>query len=307
MQEESKNINIKFNKNTKLNLWAAYLCLLVSGVLLGIKVFVFKLTNSLSFSASLLDSGFDFLLAGINILAMQQSLKLSSKNHRFGLGKVESLASFTQGILMLCFSFFTVFSGLFKQKVTALCGCCSTSLTHTNLGMVLIIFSIIINLTLIVFQRYVLKNSTNASLIIETEFLHYLGDFFINISLLCSLFCLRYGYLLWLDKCVAVGIAAFVMFRSARLIKSSWEVLTDKEIPQHIKDFIVQVISKSHGSVHSFSDLRTRRSGSKLFVQCKLKCSCNLTVLEFNLIQQNIVHSLQQKLPNLELFLLVGE
>ena len=76
---------------------AARASVVVSLLLVTIKAAAYFASNSVALLASMADSALDLFTAGLNMLAIHESLTPADAEHRFGHGKAEPLAGLAQG------------------------------------------------------------------------------------------------------------------------------------------------------------------------------------------------------------------
>src|SRR5256885_14806721 len=75
---------------------ATYAAIVVQGVMVFVNLAAWIATDSVSMLSALLDSLLDVTAAGVNLVAMQQAIAPADREHRFGHGKIEPLASLGQ-------------------------------------------------------------------------------------------------------------------------------------------------------------------------------------------------------------------
>lgn len=95
---------------------------------------------------SFLDVGASF----INLLAVRHALVPADKDHRFGHGKAEPLAGLAQAAFISGSALFILFGS--GDRVPHPRG-----VVNTNIGLGVMVVSIVLTLALISFQRYVVK------------------------------------------------------------------------------------------------------------------------------------------------------
>jgi ferrous-iron efflux pump FieF len=98
----------------------------------------------------LIDSFLDVGASFINLLAVRHALVPADKDHRFGHGKAEPLAGLAQAAFISGSALFILFGS--GDRVPHPRG-----VVNTNIGLGVMVVSIVLTLALISFQRYVVK------------------------------------------------------------------------------------------------------------------------------------------------------
>jgi ferrous-iron efflux pump FieF len=139
----------------------------VSVVLVCAKSFAWLMTGSVSVFASLLDSLMDTAASLINLFAVDYSLKPADKDHRFGHGKAEALASLGQAIFITVSAAFVLYHAL--QRFV-------TPQPMSNLGGAIwvVVFAVFVTLGLVAFQKYVVRRTGSTA--VQADSLHYQTD-----------------------------------------------------------------------------------------------------------------------------------
>ena len=80
---------------------ASYASVIVAAIIMSIKSYGWVSTGSQSMLAALIDSLLDISSSLINLIAIRIALSPPDNNHRFGHGKFQDLAIFSQSIFFL--------------------------------------------------------------------------------------------------------------------------------------------------------------------------------------------------------------
>ena len=128
---------------------------------------------------------------------------------------------------------------------------------------------------LIKFQKYVV-NITN-SISIRADMAHYTGDIGMNSGVILSLIFSTLFNIYWLDILFGVGVGLYLCKITLEISKDALGILMDQEMPEHIQEKIKEIVL-SNSYVENVKDLRTRQSGSCLFIQMIVLMNPNLTL-----------------------------
>ena len=238
-------------------------------VLIAIKLFAWFYSGSASMLASLTDSFADALASIVNLLAIRYAIVPADKDHRYGHGKAEPLASLAQSIFIVASAALLIIHG-FERLVH------QTPVHNAGIGIVVSAIAIVLTLALVLLQKKALK-ATN-SCVIEADSLHYRSDLLLNSAVLLALFLGQYGYL-WADGTFAILIAVFIGCQAISLGHRSVQALLDRELDSETRQQVIDIALEDN-RVKGFHDLRTRQSGKMIFIQMHLELDKNLSLQE---------------------------
>ena len=247
--------------NAKLMRWATYASVTTAVVLIFAKIIAWFMTDSVSILATLLDSSLDVLASLINLIAVRHALEPADNEHRFGHGKAEALSGIGQALLIAGSAGF-----LLLQAIGRIINP-QNMVTGLEVGVGVMLFSIAATLLLLSFQKYVV--SKTGSTAIKADALHYKTDLLVNGSVIVALFLTVYGWG-YFDAIFGVGIAIFILYNAWQIVKEAIDLLMDHEIADEERDKIADIII-GHEQALGYHDLRTRRSGTRVFVQLHLE------------------------------------
>lgn len=248
-------------KNNTLKKAAAWASVSTAVLLCLIKGAAVFLTGSLSIMSSMVDSLSDILSSLITMAAVHFSVKPPSENHRYGYGKAESISAMIQAAFIVgsaVFIFYDGFDRLIHPQVVE----------KTDVGIVIMVISLIITLLLIGFQRYVIKKTNSTAIIADSA--HYNVDVLSNAAVIVSLAVVHYIGWQWCDIVMALFISLYLLISGIKLAGQAVAEITDHEIDAEIKEKIVHLARSSEG-VKGCHDLRTRVSGAQIFIEIHLE------------------------------------
>ncbi|MCB2427548.1 cation diffusion facilitator family transporter [Methylophaga pinxianii] len=256
-----------FNNATLMRI-ASYASVVTALMLIIAKLLAWYISDSLSILASLIDSSLDLLASLVNLLAIRHALQPADKEHRFGHGKAEPLAALGQSMFITGSAIMLLFQAsgrvIHPQPLTS----------GVQLGVGVMLFSILATIGLLLLQRYVIHKTNSAA--IRADSLHYRSDLLINLSVITALLLTQYG-LIWLDPVMAICIAIYVLFSAWRILKDAIDLLMDHEITDAERQQIFDV-ALNHPLTKGIHDLRTRRSGTTVFIQLHLELDPQLSL-----------------------------
>jgi len=228
--------------------------------LIVIKMIAWLYSGSASMLASLTDSFADAMASIINFIAIRYAIVPADKDHRYGHGKAEPLASLAQSGFILGSACILLFYG--GEKLIN-----PVPVTHATLGVVVSIIAIIVTLGLVLLQKKALEQTSSS--VVEADSLHYKSDLFLNSAVLLALVLANYGWW-WADGLFAVLIALFIGQQAIDLGYRSIQSLLDRELDPETRDQI-KTLALADSHVKGIHDLRTRQSGKTIFIQLHLE------------------------------------
>ncbi len=279
--------------NERLMRRATYASVSVAFILIIIKLFAYVLTGSVALLSSLIDSVLDALASLVNLFAVSHALTPADREHRFGHGKAEPLAGLGQAAFITGSSLFLIFEAL-NHLVNPI------QIQNGMVGIIVIIISLIFTIVLVLFQKYVVKQT--GSIAIRADSIHYLSDVIMNLSVIAALVLNVYFGWLIADPIFALCIAAFIIYSAWQIASHSLNQLMDRELPDEDREKI-KAIAMKHPQVHSLHELRTRASGKDLFIQFHLEMDGDLSLLKAHVFADEVEQELKQVFPDADVII----
>ncbi len=276
--------------NIRLIRLAARASVAVAALLIATKLVAWTLTDSVGLLSTLIDSLLDIGASLVNLIAIRHALTPADEEHRFGHGKAEALAGLGQAAFVAgSAAFLLVQAGerLFRPR----------DLAYIDIGIAVMVFSIVVTLALVLFQKYVARRTSSVA--IGADSLHYETDVLANAGVIVSLILVsQFGWIM-ADPLVAIAIVAYIFWGAWSIGIRSLHILMDRELPDADRDKI-RAIAKSNPAVRGVHDLKTRSSGSHVFVQLHLELDGNLTLNEVHEISEDVMARIVVEYPNAE-------
>ncbi|CAK0774170.1 Cation-efflux pump FieF [Gammaproteobacteria bacterium] len=259
-------------------------------ILVLVKLGAWLATGAMSMLATLIDSSLDTLASLTNLVALHYALRPADREHRFGHGKLESLAGLAQALFIGGSGVFLV-SESFHRLVHP------QPLGNTGVGVAVMVFSMMATLLLLRLQRQVIR--ATASTAIRADSLHYGTDLLSNGAVLVALAC---DWLFdWerVDPISALGIAVYVLYSAGQIAWEAGQLLMDHELPEGEREIIVR-LAQEHPQVRGVSELKSRRSGTTTFVQFQLEIIGSTSLAEAHRITEEVEGRIKAHFPNIE-------
>ena len=269
---------------------ATYAAVGLALTLITLKTWAYLATDSVAMLSTLVDSILDLAASIVNLLAVRQALIPADDDHRFGHGKAEALAALLQSAFIVGSAMFLMlhaFERLFNPE----------PVSASQIGIMVMIASIILTLCLVVFQRYVIRRTLSVA--ISADSLQYAADILVNIGVIVALLLVTQIGWIYADALFAIGIAAYITYTAWSIIRAAFADLMDEELPDEEREKIASlVLAQRH--VIGIHDLRTRRSGQNIFIQMHIDLPAELTLMEVHHISWLVEQSILELYPNAE-------
>ncbi len=280
-------------KNESLMRLASYFSVGTALLLIGVKLMSFFYTHSLAILSTLMDSGLDLLASVVNLIAIQQSLVPADKNHRFGHGKAEALGGVAQGIIIASSAFFLLYETWTNIQNPR-------PLERFDIGLGVMLFSIVLTFILISFQRFVILKTNSVS--IDADSAHYTGDILMNLGVITSMIFSYTLGLSWVDTIFAIGVAFYLIITAIKVIIKACQILMDQELSKDVRNQIKK-IALQHPEITCIHDLRTRNAGLHKFIQFNAHMKKGLSLNETHEVCSLLEKEIKEAIPNSETFI----
>jgi ferrous-iron efflux pump FieF len=269
---------------------ATYASVGVACILIVTKFAAWVVTDSVSLLSTLIDSLLDAAASMVNLIAVRHALQPADEEHRFGHGKAEPLAGLAQAAFIVGSAVFLLFEA--GERFVS-----PHIISHAPVGYAVMVFSIVMTVGLVVFQKYVVRKS--GSVAISADSLHYQTDVLINASVLVSIFLASDMGIVHADPVFALGIAAYIIYSAWQIGNGALHILMDHELPDEERAEIIAVAEAQNG-VKGVHDLRTRSSGSHVFIQMHVEMDGDLRLRDAHEIADTVEIEVGKAFPNAE-------
>lgn len=278
---------------SRLALKAATAAVLLSSLLVVAKTLAWLEGGSAAMLASLTDSAIDALVSGTNLLALRYALRPADDDHRYGHGKAEGLAALAQSIF-IAVSCFLVGQAAFEEFAQP------SAVGAVGLSTVILMLAIISTLALTRYQEHVVKKSN--SLAVEADSKHYVGDMYINLGVMISLWAGPALGWLWLDPLVALLVAAWLLYTARGIAMKAMDMLLDRELEDDVREQLITLIRTTPG-VEDMHDMRTRRSGMRVMISFDIEVEPTLTLIAAHDISRAVEERILNLFPRAEVMI----
>jgi ferrous-iron efflux pump FieF len=251
-----------------LRQFASRTSLIVAAVLVVVKLAAWVVTGSVSLLASAVDALVDTGASLVTYFGVRYAEQPPDQDHRFGHGKGEAIAGFTQATFLAGAAVVLAFQSLerlfFPHPTESL-----------EIGVWVIAGSLVVASALVAMQTWVVKRTGSTA--IAADRAHYMTDVALNAGVLVALGVTRFTGWERADPLFALLISGYMLWNAHSIAMEVLAQLLDRELPTEDRQHIEDVVRACAG-VRDIHDLRTRHAGDRIFVEFHLEVDGDLTV-----------------------------
>ncbi|WP_112308715.1 cation diffusion facilitator family transporter [Pseudogemmobacter bohemicus] len=251
------------DNRTALSLSAGIASVAVASVLVGLKLWAVLATGALSVAASLADSAVDLVMSLAAATAILYAARPADEDHAFGHSSAEDLTALAQALLVTGLAGFIGWSALDRLINGGV-----EHLGSEGTGTLVMIVSILLTLVLVWWQGRVARLTGNR--VVAADRLHYLGDLMPAVGAVIALQASQHLGITGLDSWVALLAAGIMLIGGFRIGKAAWDALMDRRADPAIIRGITE-LARTWPGLRGFHDLKTRTSGSRIFVNLHIE------------------------------------
>jgi len=257
---------------------ATFVAIIVSIVLAIAKVTVGILSGSVAVVASALDSILDMIVSIFNNIALKIAESSPNKKFNYGKGKIEGLAALFEGLVIIASGIFIIYESIRKMLH-------KEAITHIDISIYVMVFSIIVVGGLVWFLIYIAKKTNN--LIIKSDALHYKTDLITNTSVLISLLIVKFTGWYFVDYTLSFILGIYIIKEASEIVKEGFETILDVALDFETVEKIKEIIKKEP-LVLDYHCLRTRKAGNRNFVDVHLVLTPDMKLKLAHTIIENV-------------------
>lgn len=250
----------------------------VALVLVALKLTVGIISGSVAVLASAIDSLLDLVVSAFNYFALHNSDKEPDETFNFGRRKLEPLAAVIEGTIISISALFILYEAISKMVQGSV-------ISHLQASLGVMIASLIITAGLVLFLNYVAKQTGN--MVIKADALHYQTDLLSNGAVLASLAFIALTDYTFIDPLLGIGISIYMLYSAFPLIKEGIMMLLDAALdPENVSK--IQLILDNEEDINSYHDLRTRRSGSEIYISAHIVFNISTSLFDAHQVGDKI-------------------
>ncbi len=267
----------------------------VAGILVVMKMTVGVMSGSIAVLASAIDSLLDLIISLFNYFALNNSEKDPDDKFHFGRSKIEPLAAVIEGTVISLSALFIFYEAM--VKITH-----NRPMEHMTESIWVMVASFIITAFLVAFLNHVAKKTKN--MVIKADALHYKTDLFSNGAVLMALALISMTGEQLIDPILGVAIAFYMIYSAFPIIKEGILMLLDAALPENDIKNIINIIEKEP-VITAYHDLKTRESGSHIFISVHAVFNISISLYDAHLIADRVEENLRNLFEDKKVHILI--
>lgn len=267
----------------------------VAAVLVLLKLAVGILSGSIAVLASAIDSLLDLTVSLFNYFALHNAEKDPDEKFHFGRSKLEPLAAVIEGTIISFSALFILYEAISKIVHPE-------DMRHMSESIAVMVASFIITGFLVLFLSYVGKKTKN--MVIRADALHYKTDLFSNGAVLFALVAIHYTGEQLIDPILGIAIAIYMIYSAIPIVKEGTLMLLDASLSKEEIEKIEEVI-KSEPSITNYHFLRTRESGSHIFISFHAVFNVSISLYDAHTVSDRVERKLKALFPDKRVHVLI--
>lgn len=250
----------------------------VAAFLVIIKMVVGVFSGSIAVLASAIDSLLDLTVSMFNYFALHTAEKNPDEKFHFGRSKVEPLAAVIEGVVISFSALFILYEAISKIIRPREMGYMIESIT-------VMIISLVVTAALVTYLSYVAKKTDN--MVIRADALHYKSDLFSNAAILFALVAINFTNIPLIDPVLGIVIAFYMIYSAVPIIKEGILMLLDAALEAEDIEKIKELL-ESEEDIKTYHLLRTRESGSHIFISFHAVFNVSISLYEAHLVSDRL-------------------
>ncbi len=266
----------------------AFLAIFTNGLLVAGKLAVGITSGSVSILSEAAHSGVDLLVAVLAWAAIRYAQRPADATHPYGHGKVETLTSFGEGMLILA-----VAASIVWNAVAALMR--GPSVSHVGWGIAVMTVAAAINLGV---SRYLLRVArSEQSSALEATGIELGTDVITATGVVIGLLIVQITGRRTIDPLVGIVVSCFIVFAGVRVLRGAVRGLMDYRLPDDEEYAIRSVLDDHSEDFIEYHGLRTRHVGSTHAVDLHLVVPSDMSVAAAHDLSSHLEDEIADVLP----------
>jgi cation diffusion facilitator family transporter len=262
--------------------WTSIFINLVLGI---IKIIIALIYGSISLLADAIHTLSDMATSIIIILGFKISKKPGDKEHPFGHGRMEQIATLIVAIL-LGVSAIELIQHSFKRILSP------QPVTMSWMPIIIIFFTIFFKEWLGQFSSFLSKKI--GSLALEADAWHHRSDAISSLVVVIALIASKYGFI-YLDGIVGLLIGAYIIYLGWDIAKKSIDQLLGESADESLISEITNIVMQED-KVKNIHDLIVHQYGEQKLLSLHMEIPADITLSEAHTIADSVENTIEEKL-----------
>jgi cation diffusion facilitator family transporter len=257
-------------------------------VILCVKLAAYLISGSVALLSDALESIINVIASCVMLYAVRLAANPADKTHNYGHEKVENISSLIEGVLIIGAAVVIIEKsmGRFFHPV---------ALKHLEMALGFSFFATVLNAGLS--WGLMRVSRAEGSIALEGDAKHLLSDVISSLAVVAGLLLARLTGWYSLDPILAIGVSLVLAKMGVQLVLKSSYGLMDQSCPDEERK-IVEILRQHHKQFVDFHDIRTRRSGNRVFAELHLSMRGKMTVEQSHHFTEHIEEDVFRAMPN---------
>jgi cation diffusion facilitator family transporter len=269
----------------------ALLAILAALVTMALKFAAYGVTGSVGLLSDAVESTANLVAALTALFAIWYASRPVDRSHPYGHEKIEFFSSGIEGILVLLAAGSIGWYAIGRLREPQ-------ELTGIGVGAVIAVIASAINLGVAHWMLRVARSHN--SIVLEADGRHLMTDVWTSVGVVIGLVLVHITGVQWLDPVIALLIAVNVLHTGYHLLHTSVDGLMDRALAPEVVAAVRQAIERQLKPGDTYHALRTRRSGSRQFVDFHLLVPGSQSVAGAHEATHRIEQAIAETLPGAE-------
>lgn len=268
--------------------------LTVDCVMLLAKLTVGLLTGSLGMISEAAHTGLDLVASTFALMAVRAARKPADREHPYGHGRAENLASFGEGVILLVAAI-----GIGYEGIRRLLGA-PVEVDPALYAIGLMAFTILLEIGRATVLLRSARRWNSPALAAGAQ--NRIADILSSAGVLGGLVGVRLGFA-WADVAAALLVSLLILRSAGLLVYRSGDILIDRA-PSGVEEEVRRTIGGVPG-VRGVGAVRVRRSGGRMLGDARVSARPTLSVEGAQRLSEDVLEAVRNKHPDLELSVVV--
>jgi cation diffusion facilitator family transporter len=260
-------------------------------IALTLKFGAYFLTDSVGLLSDAVETLVNLVAAMTALFALWYSTQPVDRSHNYGHQKIEFFSAAIEGALILVAAGTIVWYSL--QRLID-----PRPIESAGIGLFIALIATGVNLVLAVAMLRVARR--HESVVLEADGRHLMTDVWTTVGVIAALIVASVTGWDWIDPVVGLLVAANIIRIGFQLLRSSFDGLMDRALPDDQEHQIRLAIEQTIPAVVTYHALRTRRAGSHRVVDLHLLVPGVERVRDAHLLAKRIEDAIEAVYPGTE-------
>jgi cation diffusion facilitator family transporter len=266
----------------------------ILAIVMGIIIFVLKLLAYLvSNSVALLSDAMESIVNIVASLMMFAALMIASRSadesHKYGYHKAENISALIEGVLIIIAAVLIIEAAVGRLSNPA-------PFSNIDLGLIISLCATSLNGALSLIMMREAKKSHSMAL--EGDAKHLFSDVISSLGVVVGLIIATISGIYIIDSLIAIVVAALLIKMGVDVFRKTTHDLMDSSCEEEEK--IIASILDHNKEFIEFHELKTRRSGNRVFMDVHICMNGDVRLSEAHAMTVKLEKELESAVPGIE-------